>query len=389
MEAAIDPTVEELASLDTIEAALSWAMVPDCVAKPLFQSLGNPTHFRHVALMPKEAFDAAVASVRVQQWHPPGGCGSIALAEEGDSEASTTGTPTKSTEMRGVLPVEAAQVEAFRRACVCKCGGKPSSAANPASPAASPAAAAHSPSAVAGCGVARLDGASDDAPAQACLEVDHITAVAKATREAHAGSQALSAAAEEVRLAAERNVAMQGLLQARRDHDEQWNAEQWRLLAEERERLAAERVGLNERAEALKLAEQKLEERAERLKRQYRKNLFTQRCARCGGDFVVSENGSKACNYHPGRWCQSHTSPKGMAPGMSRVGSSPVLRGAGAVAGAAAAASPTSARQGGGAVTNVQSYWHWSCCQSKDQSSPGCNVGPHVAAANHGLRSGR
>lgn len=388
----MDPGAEELASFDTIKAVLAWATVPECVAKSLFRSLGNPSRFRDVALMPKSTFDEAVALLRI--YLPPLGNGGTGTPGEDEVHFDNHDEADSPPQFRKVLPVEVAQLEAFRRACVRKCGGDPDSTSplSPSNHADSPQNAlvkGHSPTSH--MALVRNDSASSDLgrpplvlePGE--LIMDHWPSVARASRDAHTGAQALAKAAEEVRLAAERSVQDHRLAQARHAYDEQKVAEQWRLLAEERERLNTERTELDDRTQAVQAAEQRNEERAALLQRLRRKGQMTQRCARCGTDFIVSENGIKACKYHNGRWVPNHTSspksgPSALAPGMRRVpSSSSVLQNAG---GAVLSENAGVARNVAPAVS-----YHWSCCGSKDQYSPGCNIGAHVAA-NLGVRSG-
>jgi len=371
----MDPDGDDLASFDTIKAVLVWATVPDCVARALFRNLGNPTRFRDVALMPKSTFDEAVAGLRIQQQRqPPLGGGTGTPGEEIDDEAFEADPEPL---FRKVLPVEVAQLEAFRRACVRKCGGDPDS---PYSPTLSPSQNAGTPM-----NALVKRPASDAGQSPPMLEPGELIedawpSVARASRDAHTGAQALAKAAEEVRLAAERSVQDHKLAQARHCYEEQKVSEQWRLLAEERERLTAERTELDERRAAVEAAELRNEERSALLQRLRRKGQMTQRCGRCNTEFIVSENGMKACKYHNGRWVQHHTSspkqgPSAMVPSLRRVqSSSSVLQSAGGVVANAPSASAPS--------------FQWSCCGSKDQYHPGCNVGAHVAA-NLGVRSGQ
>jgi len=223
---------------------------------------------------------------------------------------------------------------------------------------------------------------------------DHWISVSKAAHDAHAGAQSLAKAAEEVRLVAERSAQEYRIQQARQSFEDQRVAEQWRLLAEERERLAEERTSLEERAVALQAAEQRHEEKAALLQRLRKKGQMTQRCGRCNQDFIVSENGLKACKFHTGRWVQLHTAspktgPSAMVPSLRRVASNSVLQSAaGAIlndirAPVSNASSPTGIR-----ASVPQQEYHWSCCGSKDQYNPGCQTGAHHAA-NLGLRSGQ
>merc|ERR1712032_683879 len=99
-------------------------------------------------------------------------------------------------------------------------------------------------------------------------------------------------------------------------------------------------------------------------------------CANCGKDFVVSDNNSKACRYHPGRWASrpifggaGKHSPKRMA----RNGSSPTLAHVGAAIMTGPGVAPDSP-SGVGFNEDRQ----WSCCGSTDPKDPGCTISAHV-----------
>ena len=90
---AMDPTTEELASLETVVATSDWVGVPSDVRDSLFQLLGNPVHFRDIV---RAVWDAVAR--RTKGRAPPSGEG---------SEPS----------WRDLTPTESSRIEMFRRVC--------------------------------------------------------------------------------------------------------------------------------------------------------------------------------------------------------------------------------------------------------------------------------
>mmetsp|Transcript_23009 Transcript_23009/g.52685 ORF Transcript_23009/g.52685 Transcript_23009/m.52685 type:complete len:376 (-) Transcript_23009:97-1224(-) len=365
----MDPSADELGQFNNLQAALSWASVSDHISKPFLRSLGGPTLFRHVALIPKASFSQAIGSLKVKQ---PGG-------------------PDEVT--RGLSPLEVAQLEAFRRACIRKCGGEPDIGTAFMSP-------------------ILTAGESTD---------DLCNSVMRAVIEAHAGLCAVAGAAQEVRNSAD--LKEQGRRQAEVRHaaERQRTSEQVRRLQEERgklseqleetrRRLSDEQAAREADQEAITSTMKRAEELSTerdvlvQLLKQRAKGFMVQCCANCSKDFVVSENGQTSCRYHPGRWVPVRN--LGNRPVMvksqsaarvdkvtlpaipvKRSNSSSALANAGAAMLAdKAKAPPCPADDAGGCpapldspkVSESDELRVWSCCNSGEPNHPGCMAGPHI-----------
>eukprot|EP00928_Gymnodinium_smaydae_P038297 TRINITY_DN26444_c0_g3_i1.p1 TRINITY_DN26444_c0_g3~~TRINITY_DN26444_c0_g3_i1.p1 ORF type:complete len:381 (+),score=93.98 TRINITY_DN26444_c0_g3_i1:159-1301(+) len=373
----MDPSVEELDSFVDLHDALKWAAVTDRPAKALLDRLGRPTCFRDIALIPKPIFDRDVAAL------------------EGSA-------------------VDAARLEAFRRACVRKCGGNPD------------------------LGILQSSGPSASLPEtdlSSNVAVELCASVARAVVDAHAGLLAVTTAADDVRRAVEREA------ERRRQFDQHEAAEELRReslhreLAQERERmgeeaamqrekLAAAEAELLEEREAVLAEKARLEnlcaqreEQMQLLRAKGSRSPMVQICVNCSKTFIVSENTSRSCRYHKGRWATAGTGQARRPAPLQSLGQAPPSSGspsqlkrspsgsrilaiaASAMLADARSDTPSSPGSQGGASPMLQALEsepsspaspspagagggppkQWSCCRSRDELDSGCCVGAHVA----------
>ena len=101
----MDPTEDELTTINSVQDAMDWSGVEDELSTALQDVLGGVQRVREVALISRPLWDEAVEKIELA----------------GDPEPGLAGPPNK----RSLRPVEAARVESFRRVCLIRVGKPP------------------------------------------------------------------------------------------------------------------------------------------------------------------------------------------------------------------------------------------------------------------------